>query len=269
MYYNIDMDLFQAVTLGATQGLTEFAPVSSSGHLTLLGGIFGISEGADFHDFLELISFGTLIVLIIYYFPRLKQLFTDVFKKHKYKDLINIILTCIPAGLAGLLLSDFIDSHFNNYIVLACMMGFIGLLMIFANKLPHLSRLKNETQLTPGRSLAIGFAQILALVPGASRSGTTILAGRIMGLKNKPAADYSFLVSIALTTAVCLKSLFSAHDFLFANFGPVLLANLVALIIGLLVIKPLLKFLYRDNSLKYFGLYRLLLAAIILIFALN
>lgn len=260
------MSIFIAAILGLIQGLTEFIPVSSSGHLELVGHLLD-ARTADFHLLLEVINFGTLLVLLIYYRKRIAKILKDVFIKKNYKLALNIILTCIPAGLMGLLLSDFIESvpFFSSLWTIAATLAIVGLIMIFADKLPHAKPKKSEESLEKKHALSIGFAQVFALIPGVSRSGSTILAGKFCGLNNKSAADYSFLVSIPLMCAVCLKTLVSSttRGFIFANLPIVLISNLVAFVAGLLVIKPIMNFFKHDDSVKIFGIYRLCIAVVL------
>ena len=265
------MSIWIAILLGLVQGLTEFIPVSSSGHLELAGHVLAV-RGDDFHYLLEVINLGTLLVLLIYYRKRIMKILNDVLKKKDYKFALNIILTCIPAGLSGLLLSKVIDSipFFASLWTICISMALVGTIMILLDKFPHQKEKKDETKLTPKNALAIGFAQVFALIPGVSRSGSTIIAGRLCGLKNKAAADYSFLVSIPLMCAVCLKTLASSSTraFIFSNIPLVLVANLVAFLSGLLVIKPFMTFFKRDDSVKIFGIYRVCLAAVLAVFLL-
>lgn len=262
------MNIFIGLLLGLVQGLTEFIPVSSSGHLEIVQQLIG-GRADDFHLFLELINFGTLLALIIYYRKRIVEIIKDIFKKHNYKLALNIIITCIPAGLAGLALSHFIEESpfFSSLYTIAIAMGIVGILMIIVDKLPKKSALKNENYLTKSRALLIGLAQVFALIPGVSRSGSTIVAGRLMGLNSKSSADYSFLVSIPLMTAVCAKTLVSSttRAYLMDNFGVLAAANLVAFISGLFAISFCLKYLKKSNSLKAFGIYRVIISLIVLI----
>lgn len=262
------MNIFVGLLLGLVQGLTEFIPVSSSGHLEIVQQLIGGRAG-DFHLFLELINFGTLLALLIYYRKRIVEIFKDIFKNHNFKLAINVIITCIPAGLAGLLLSHFIEESpfFSSLYTIAIAMGVVGILMIIVDKLPKKSALKNENYLTKSRALFIGIAQVFALIPGVSRSGSTIVAGRLMGLNSKSSADYSFLVSIPLMTAVCAKTILSSttREYLMNNFGVLTAANLVAFISGFFAISFCLKYLKKSNSLKAFGIYRVVVALIVLI----
>lgn len=265
------MNIIESLILGLVQGITEFIPVSSSGHLEIVERLF-FERSPDFHLFLEFINFGTLLALIIYYRKTIWQLILDVFVNHNYKLFINLILTSIPAGIAGFLLSDIIEDipFFASIFTIACAIGIIGVLMFFADKLPHLSPLTSRDELSPKRAFLIGCAQVFALIPGTSRSGTTIIAGRIMGLDSHDSADYSFLASLPIMCGVCLKSLVSSSSraYLAANLGMLLFSNAIAFISGLIAIYFVMKFLKKPGALRAFGIYRIILALIILIVAL-
>ena len=262
------MEIWQALILGLTQGITEFLPVSSSGHLEVLRVIMGL-DGANFHYFLEFINLGTLLALLVYFSKYIIKIFKDIFIKHHFNLALNIIITCIPAGRAGLLLADFIENNdfFGNIITLAIALGVVGIIMVWIDKLPHASKLTSEAHLTKPRALIIGLAQVFALIPGVSRLGSTILAGRFMGMDNKSSATYSFLVAIPLMCGVCLKMFLSSDNraYLFENLDILLLSNLVAFAVGMLAIFGALKFLKRDGSLQAFGWYRIIFALCILI----
>ena len=261
------MSILIVIILGLVQGLTEFIPVSSSGHLEIVQQLMG-SRPEDFHYFLELINFGTLLALIIYYRKHIVKILKDIFKEHNYRLALNVVITCVPAGLAGLLLSHFIEDtpFFSSLYTIAIAMGIVGILMLVIDKLPHKSKLKSENELTKPRALTIGLAQAFALVPGVSRSGSTIIAGRLMGLNSESAADYSFLVSIPLMLAVCGKTLLSTstREYLMNNLGMLALSNVIAFASGLLAITFVLKYLKKSNSLKAFGFYRVFVAAVAL-----
>lgn len=261
------MDIFEAILLGLVQGITEFIPVSSSGHLEIVRQIFQFSS-ENFHYFLEFINLGTLLALLFYFRKRIWKIITNVFRERNYKLALNIVITCIPAGLAGLILGDLIEnsSFFNSIFTVAAAMGIVGLIMVVIDKLPHMSKLDNENHLTPVRALLIGLSQTFALIPGTSRSGTTIIAGRLTGLDSESAAEYSFLASIPLMLAVCLKMFLStnARAYLFANLGSLLLSNLVAFIVGWVALTFVLSYLKRPKSLQTFGKYRIALACLVI-----
>lgn len=263
--YNKTMNILESTVLGLVQGITEFIPVSSSGHLEITQRILGAGGRAeDFHFFLELINFGTLFALLFYYRQTIWEILQRVFVKKDYKLALNILITSIPAGIIGLLLSKAIEKlpFFSSLTTIGFAMGFVGLIMIFVNKLPHLSKLKDENELTPGRALMIGLAQTFALIPGVSRSGSTIITGRVMGLDSKSAAKYSFLASLPIMIAVCGKSLLSSSSraYIASNLGMLLLSNLVAFISGLIALQIVMKYFKKENSIPSFGVYRVILA---------
>lgn len=261
------MDIWQSILLGFVQGLTEFIPVSSSGHLELVQQIFQFS-GENFHLFLEFINLGTLLALLIYFRKRIVRIVKNVVTEHSYKLALNILITSIPAGIIGLVLGDVIENNnfFNSLYTVAVAMAVVGLIMIIIDRLPHLSSLKNENSLSPGRALIIGLSQTFALIPGTSRSASTIIAGRLVGLDSESAAEYSFLASIPIMCGVCLKMFLSStgRSYFAANFGPLLLGNLVAFLVGLLALKFLLGYLKKPKSLQTFGKYRIVLGLLVL-----
>lgn len=263
--YNKNMNILESTVLGLVQGITEFIPVSSSGHLEITQRILGAGGRAeDFHFFLELINFGTLFALLFYYRQTIWEILQRVFVKKDYKLALNILITSIPAGIIGLILSKVIEKlpFFSSLTTIGFAMGFVGLIMIFVNKLPHLSKLKDENELTPGRALAIGLAQTFALIPGVSRSGSTIITGRVMGLDSKSAAKYSFLASLPIMIAVCGKSLLSSSSraYITSNLGMLLLSNLVAFISGLIALQIVMKYFKKEKSIPSFGIYRVILS---------
>ena len=264
------MNIFEAIILGLTQGLTEFIPVSSSGHLEIVQRLLGAGARAeDFHFFLELINFGTLFALLWYYRKRIAKLLHQVFVEKDWHMAINLLLTSIPAGLIGILLSKFIELNgfFSSLYTIAIAIGVVGILMIFVDKLPHLSNVKNEEKLSHPRALIIGLTQTLALIPGVSRSGSTILAGRVMGMDSKAAANYSFMASIPIMIGVCLKSLVSSSSraYIADNAPMLVLSNIVAFVSGMLALTFVMKFLEKKGALSAFGYYRVILATIVLI----
>jgi len=260
------MDIFQSLLLGLVQGLTEFIPVSSSGHLEIIQHIFNFPS-ENFHLFLEFINLGTLLALLFYFRERILKLLKDVFHKRNYKLAVNIIITTIPAGLAGLIFSNIIENNdfFSSLFTVSIAMGVVGIIMVIIDKLPHMSNLKNENQLTPGRALLIGILQVFALIPGTSRSGTTIIAGRITGMDSESSAEYSFLASIPIMCAVCLRLFLSESGRIYfaANLNALFFSNLVAFVAGLWALRYLLRYLKQPKSLQTFGWYRIAVACLV------
>lgn len=257
------MNVLETIALGLTQGLTEFIPVSSSGHLVVMQEIF---SGASDHLFLEFVNIGTLLALLVYFRKRIATILGDVFVNKNYKLARNIIITSVPAGFVGYMLADFIarSSFFGSMLTVTVTLAAVGVLMIVLEKLPKASVVENGEGLTPLRALAVGGAQMLALIPGVSRSGSTIIAGRLMGLNSSQAAEYSFLASLPIMLGVTLKVFIKEGDraYFVEHLPMLLLSNAVAFISGLLAVGFLMRYLAKHN-LAVFGWYRIGLAAVL------
>ncbi len=247
--------------MGLIQGLTEFIPISSSGHLVVAQNFL---SGASNHLFLEWINIGTMLALVVYFWRKIIKILVDITKNKKYRLARNILLTSIPAGIVGYLAADFIESSsfFGSMTVVAVMLAVVGVLMIVLEKLPRASEMKNGETLTIPRAIAIGVAQMIALIPGTSRSGSTIIAGRLLGLSAKEAAEYSFLASLPIMAGVTLKVFMHDQAYLVNNLGPLLVGNLAAFISGLIAVGFLMNYL-SNHTLALFGWYRLALASVI------
>jgi undecaprenyl-diphosphatase len=262
------MNILETVVLGLTQGLTEFIPISSSGHLVIVQKIF---SGASDHTFLEFINIGTLLALVVYFRRRIVTICRDVFVNKNIALARNIIITAVPAGIVGYLLSDFIDksAFFGSLTVVTVTLALVGVVMIVLEKLPKASGVKDGEKLSPLRALLIGLVQMLALIPGVSRSGSTIIAGRLAGLNPAAAAEYSFLASLPIMIGVTLKVFIKSSDrAYFVDHMPMLLvSNAVAFISGLIAVGFLMKYLSR-HSLAAFGWYRVGLASVLAVYLL-
>jgi undecaprenyl-diphosphatase len=255
------MNLLEVVVLGLIQGLTEFIPVSSSGHLVIAQELLGYESD---HLLLEAINIGTFLALIVYFWPRIIKIIRDVTVRRNYRLARNILLTSIPAGAVGYLMADVIagTAFFGSLTVVMITLAVVGGLMVVLEKLPKLSATKDGESLSAPRALGIGLVQMVALVPGVSRSGSTIIAGRLVGLSAKAAAEYSFLASLPIMAGVTLKVFVDNGDYLAANATNLIVGNAVAFVSGIAAVHFLLSYLSR-HGLAVFGWYRLVLAAII------
>lgn len=257
------MTFVESIVLGAVQGLTEFIPVSSSGHVVLAENLF---SGASDHLFVEWINLGTVLALLIFFRHRILEILKDIFVKKNYRLAINIVVASIPAGIAGFTFASLIEdsSFFGNVVTVITALAIVGVIMIFLEKLPRMSEVESAEKMSWQRSLIIGAAQVFALVPGTSRSGSTIITGRLVGLSREHAAEFSFLVSIPIMLGVILKLLIKSSDreYLFANLGTLLVANAVAFAAGLFAVGFMMRYL-KKNNLAPFGWYRVGLAVVI------
>jgi undecaprenyl-diphosphatase len=259
----VRMGIFESIVMGLVQGVTEFIPVSSSGHLVLTQTLFG--QGAD-RIFIQTLDVGTLLALVIYFWPKIVDLCRSVSIKHDFRLLRNLVITALPVAVVGLALDKAIEnsSFLNSPLSVSILLAAVGIVMIVLEKLPKKSPVKDGTHLNSKRALGIGLAQVAALAPGVSRSGSTIIAGRLGGLSPKSAAEYSFMVSIPVAGGLVLKLLWQNHSWIAANWQPVLIGNLAAFAAGMLAIRFLLNYLSHHN-LKVFGWYRVGVGALFVI----
>ncbi len=257
----VGMEWLEAIILGLIQGLTEFIPISSSGHLVIAQTFL---SGASDHLFLEFINVGTTLALIVFFRRKIAALLGDVFVRKNYLLARNILLSVIPAGLVGFLLATFIAEtpFFNSAVTVVFTLLIIGVVMIVLERLPRASEIKDGAHLSKGRALMVGVAQMVALIPGVSRSGSTIIAGRLLGLKPAEAAEYSFLVSIPIMIGVTAKIFLTDFDYLVANAGVFVVSNAAAFISGLLAVGFLMRYLSK-HSLAVFGWYRVGLSLVV------
>ncbi len=267
------MTIFQAVVLGIVQGLTEFLPVSSSGHLVAVPALLGwtIPEDQVF-VFDVLVQVGTLAAVIIYFWSDLAAIARSMwagalsrrpFETPEARLGWYVILATIPAGLAGLLLKDQVEAAFSDPQALAYFFPVTAGLLILAERLKKPR--KNAEDLSALDAFLIGCFQIIALFPGVSRSGSTIAGGMSRGLEREAAARFSFLMSVPVMLAagaLSLLDLAAVSDP--GGFLPVLATGMiVSAVTGYLSIGWLLRFL-RSRTLYGFAIYLLLLAVVIL-----
>lgn len=259
------MTIIEGAVLGLIQGLTEFIPVSSSGHLVIAQNLF---NGRSEHMFLQWIDVGTFLALVVYFRHKLIDIYKNIFFQRDYRLARNILLTSAPAGLVGVLFSGYIQTNpfFGSIITVTTALAVVGVIMIILEKLPHKSVVRDGDHLSTSRALTIGFLQIFALIPGVSRSGSTIIAGRLMGLSAARAAEYSFLASLPIIAAVLLKLIITSdgRQYYIDNFAAITAGNVVAFISALFAVKFLLGYLSK-HGLAIFGWYRIVLASVIVI----
>jgi len=265
------LSILHAIILGAVQGLTEFIPVSSSGHLVALPYLLHWAyQGKSFDAALHL---GTLAALLLYYrrdwVKIISSFCSHVFGKKPYeKDeagevsgrlFVPIIVACIPAAIVGAKWDSFFEEKLSRWDVVAVALVVFGLLMLAADRLGKKER--SITRMSYTDYLAVGFAQILALVPGVSRSGITITASLFRGLNREAAARFSFLLS---TPIVLGAGVFAARHINFHEIGHEAFACglLSSAIVGYFAIDFLIKYL-KTRSMTVFVIYRICLAAVL------
>ena len=217
------------------------------------------------HLFLEFINVGTVLALVIYFWPKIVDLFEEVAFRHNYKLARNILIAAVPAGIVGFLFAGTIESNpfFSNPWVVSIMMLVVGVVMVLLEKIPRMKDVKDGESMDPKRALYIGLAQVAALVPGTSRSGSTIIAGRLVGLNAAQAAEFSFLLSIPIMFGVIAKLLVKDSEYMMQNLASILVSNVFALISGFIAVGFLMKYL-KNHNLAAFGWYRIGLAVVVM-----
>jgi undecaprenyl-diphosphatase len=260
------MDFVQAIVLAIVQGLSEFLPISSSGHLILIPHFFGWSDQGLAFD--VAVHIGTLLALLAYFRRQLGTMasawFDSVFRQQHTRDsrlAWQILVATVPVGVAGLLFAGYIEEHFRNPLFVAGTLTFFGVLMYLADRFGRGD--KDELSLSWPQAFAIGCAQALALMPGTSRSGITMTAGRALGLSRSGAARFSFLLAIpGIGAAGAYEGLKLATAPGPVDWQPMVVGVVFAALSGLACIHFLIRFIERIGLLP-FTLYRIVLAAVI------
>lgn len=267
------MDIIEILVLGFIQGIAEFLPISSSAHLIIFRDIFGIGAGISANMELTFdiaLHFGTLLAIGVFFFSdfiqMIKKGFTKGVKDDDGKILWYLVAATIPAAIVGVLFEDAIENVVrSNYIVIALALAIMGIIIYLVDKFSK--ETKDVKKMTLKDAIVIGCSQVFALIPGFSRSGTTIAAGRVLGLDRESAAKFSFFLSAPVVLGAVVLQLFkgSAISVIAANLGTFILGILVSFVVGLLCIKYLLKYLQKHNF-KIFMVYRVVLAIVVLIY---
>ena len=277
------MSLIDAILLGIIQGLSEFLPISSTGHLTLAGKLINlISEDHPerWTSFIAVIQLGTMLAVLVYFWKDLLGITKDFIQDNLTKPVkysqqkLNsklgwlIIIGTIPVVIIGLAFKDAIEGALTkNLYVISASLIVLALILALAEKVAKFR--KDVDNITIFDSVIIGIAQALSLIPGSSRSGTTITAGLFVGLKREAAARFSFLLSVPAVLASGVLQLYEALKFIDQSMAVnIIVATVVSGISGYLAIDFLLKFL-RKNSTFIFIYYRIALGIFILILLFN
>jgi len=264
------VSILEAIVLGIVQGLTEFLPISSTGHLRIVPAFLGWEDpGAAFTAVTQL---GTMAAVLLYFREdlwRITRSFLRSLKKRETRDQDArlgwyIVLGTIPIGIFGLVFKDEIESGARDLYVIGTALIVLGLVLLAAEKVG--TRERDMDSITPRDGLVVGLAQAMALVPGVSRSGATITAGLFLGLDRAAAARFSFLLSVP---AVVLSGLFEMRNFVGeggddTGAGALIVATFLAFVVGYASIAFLLRFLV-DHSTSVFVGYRVVLGAAVLV----
>ncbi len=283
------MSFLEAIIIAIVEGLTEFLPVSSTGHMIITQALLGIESTPFVKAFTVIIQFGAILSVVVLYWKRffhlnpIKIMDTEAVKGmgtgkkwwtylqrflYKFDFYWKLVIAVIPAGVLGLLFGDQIDSLLENVFVVALMLVLGGILMLFVDK--WFNKPREDQQMTWQRALKIGFYQCIAMIPGVSRSMATIVGGMTTKLTRKNAAEFSFFLAVPTMAAAAgykfyklIKEPMSAA-MLNDNLHMLVIGNVVAFLVAIVAIKFFIEFLTR-HGFKAFGYYRIIVGGILLI----
>lgn len=258
------MNIIEAIILGLAQGLSEFIPISSSGHLLLLHQALGITSSADL-GFDVALHIGTLAALVAYFYRDIWELLIALVRPSPKSRLAWLLaLATVPAVIAGVLLQETAETTFRSPVLVCLTLAGFALIMLLAERVAGRSKgLKKLEKVSFRQAVTIGIVQVIALVPGVSRSASTITTGLFVGLDRVAATRFSFLLSIPITFGAILKVVASAETTSQISDKPALfvVGITTAFLSGLFAIQFLLKFLAK-HTLNIFAYYRLALAGV-------
>ena len=271
------MSIFESIIIAIVEGLTEFLPVSSTGHMIITQGLLGVESDAFVKAFTVIIQFGAILSVVVLYWKRFFRLNTEpapegagALKRliHKFDFYWKLLVAFVPAAVIGLLFSDKIDEMLESVTVVAVMLVIGGVFMLFCDKI--FNHGSDDTKLTERRALYIGLFQCIAMIPGVSRSMATIVGGMAQKLTRKAAAEFSFFLAVPTMCAASgykmLKLLLSDEglQLLTDNLGVLIIGNIVAFVVALLAMKWFVAFLTKYGF-KVFGIYRIIAGGLILV----
>ena len=271
------MSIFESIIIAIVEGLTEFLPVSSTGHMIITQGLLGVESDDFVKAFTVIIQFGAILSVVVLYWKRFFRLNNEPAPEgasavqrflHKFDFYWKLLVAFIPAAVIGLLFSDKIDEMLESVTVVAVMLVLGGIFMLFCDKI--FNHGSDDTKLTERKALYIGLFQCIAMIPGVSRSMATIVGGMAQKLTRKAAAEFSFFLAVPTMCAASgykLLKLILSDDgiqLLTNNLGVLIIGNVVAFVVALLAMKWFVAFLTKYGF-KVFGIYRIIAGGLILV----
>jgi undecaprenyl-diphosphatase len=271
------MSILEAVIIAIVEGLTEFLPVSSTGHMIITQNLLGVETTDYVKAFTVIIQFGAILSVVCLYW---KKFFimnrepmpegTTLMRRllHKYDFYWKLFIAFIPAAVLGVVFGDLIDSLLENVMVVAIMLVIGGILMLFVDKI--FNKPSGDDTMTEKRAFMIGLAQCIAMIPGVSRSMATIVGGMANRLTRKAAAEFSFFLAVptmfAATGYSVLKLILKdgGLDIIVNNMSTLIVGNIVAFVVALLAIKFFISFVTKYGF-KLFGWYRIVVGGVIIV----
>ena len=266
------LDILKSIIFGIVEGITEWLPISSTGHLIIMEELLKLDQGdAFFEMFQVVIQLGAILAVVVIYFHKLNPFSPKKTQKQKmmtWQIWIKVVIGCVPAGVVGLLFNKQIDKLLYHWYVVALTLIIYGVLFIVVEnyqkgKEPQVTKF---SQLTVPMILIIGVFQMLALIPGTSRSGATIVGALMIGVSRSLAAEYTFFLAIpVMFGASFVKLLDFGFNFTAMQVAVLLVGMVVSFAVSIVAIKFLMSYI-RKNDFKVFGYYRIVLGVIVFLF---
>ena len=253
------MSIFQSIVLAIVEGLTEFLPVSSTGHMIITSSLMGIANDSFTKTFTIAIQFGAILSVVVLYW---KRFFVSLSFYYK------LFVAFIPAVFIGLLLDSYIDALLERVEVVAVMLILGGIVFLFIDKVFEKTEVSGKDDVTYSNAFKVGLFQTIAMIPGVSRSAATIIGGLTQGLNKKAAAEFSFFLAVptmfAATSYKLLKFYLEGNSFGSEQISLLVIGNVVGFVVAMFAIKSFISFLTR-HGFKWFGYYRIFVGVLILI----
>ncbi len=260
---NGDQGLFVPAILGIIEGLTEFIPVSSTAHILLAGHFLGFNSPGRVFE--VLIQFGAILAIAILYFGRIIALLRDAIagKPGAWKFILGVVLASFPAALAGVLLHDFIKTVIYETPVVFCVSLILGgIVLLYVDQLKLTPKYTDITQFPPLLCLYIGLFQMLALIPGVSRSGATIVGSLLMGTDKRSAAEFTFWIAMPIMGGAFVYDLYKSRDYITSELGlAVIVGFAMAFVVAYFVVRYLLDYISK-HGFAVFAYWRIFVGAI-------
>ena len=269
------IELLKAVFLGIVEGITEWLPISSTGHLILVNEFLNLRQSKDFIDMFNIvIQLGAILAVMVIYFKRLNPFQPGKTAREvqlTWQLWLKVVIACIPSAFFGLLLDDWMEAHLSNFFVVAIMLVVYGIAFIWIEdrnrrvepKVTDLARMSYKT------AVYIGLFQVLSIIPGTSRSGATILGGIIVGTSRSVAADFTFFLGIptmfGYSGLKAVKYFIDGNTLTGGQVAILLVASVTAFVVSLFVIRFLMNYI-KKHDFTVFGKYRIVLGIIVLLY---
>lgn len=263
------VEFIKSVLLGIVEGITEWLPISSTGHMILFNSFTNTNEGFLTTDvYLYVIQLGAILAIATLYFKKLNPFSLSKTQKEKadtWQMWFKVIVACIPAAVIGLALNDFMERFENPYVISAALIIY-GVLFILIERKNKAAKITSINQLTYKTAVLIGLFQVLSIIPGTSRSGSTILGAMLLGTSRGVAAEFSFFLAIPVMVGVSfLKLVTNDYPIVAGEWGLLIAGMFVAYIVSMLSVKFLVNYV-RNHDFKVFGKYRIILGIVVILY---